>query len=187
MYGSYSSSRNYIGNHFENLSTNQVRGLACLTAGSIEAVLCTPLERCQSVLQDRRHDSKFRGLKDVLVWHYSRRSYSVGLRSLYTGGGLIVLRNSITTFNYFAIRDWYKNNSDGVMKDKWYKHAVFGMLSGAIGCTISYPINTVKNKIQTILSPKSVVSTIKVTYSKNAKDEKNEIRNFIEIMSKTKF
>ena len=73
------------------------------------------------------------------------------------------------------IRDWYKKNGDGIkiagvkLEDGYLKHAVFGMLSGAIGCTISYPINTIKNKIQTSLTPKSVGETIRVTYSKNAK------------------
>lgn len=173
MYGSYSYTRNELGSRYQHLSPNMARALACLAAGSFESVLCTPLERCQAVLQDRRHDTKFRGLRDVLSWHRTK-SDPKRLKSLYTGGGLIVLRNTVTTFNYFMIRDWYKKNGDGIkiagvkLEDGYLKHAVFGMLSGAIGCTISYPINTIKNKIQTSLTPKSVGETIRVTYSKNS-------------------
>ena len=171
MYGSYSHTRNYIGNQFDYINPFAVRGLACLTAGSIEAVICTPLERCQAVLQDRRHDSKFRGLKDVLNWHFTRRNLSVGVKSLYSGGAMIVFRNTVTTFNYFMIRDWYKNNID--KEPDMSKHVIFGMLSGATGCTISYPINTVKNKIQTNLNARSVYQTIRDTSKKNAEGLEN--------------
>lgn len=166
MYGVYSKARTNIGNNYNSISPIATCALACLTAGSFEALTCTPLERCQAVLQDRRHDTKFGGLKDVVKWHFTRRSRIAAFRSLYAGGLLIIFRNTVTTFNYFQIRDWYKQRyGDNV---SGAEHVLFGCLSGAIGCTLSYPINTIKNKIQTNLTRQSVQQTFAQTWTKNS-------------------
>ena len=88
MYGVYSKERSRLGDSGQ-LSARKACLLACTYAGGIEALVCSPLERCQSVLQDRRNDTKFRGLRDVVLWQSQRGTMMKSIRSLYTGLSLI--------------------------------------------------------------------------------------------------
>lgn len=167
MYGVYAAARQRLG---ESHSAITACMMACAIAGGTEAMICTPLERCQTVLQDRRHDTRFKGLSDVLKWHGQRPSMLASVRAIYTGGSLIFTRNTLSTFNYFQIRDAYKSSgAAGEMRDtKWYHHAAFGCLSGALGCTMVYPINTVRAKIQTDLTSKTLREAVRQTYRNNS-------------------
>lgn len=168
MYGVYSKERSRLGDSGQ-LSARKACLLACTYAGGIEALVCSPLERCQSVLQDRRNDTKFRGLRDVVLWHSQRGTMMKSIRSLYTGLSLVFIRNTLSSFVYFQIRDIYKKNYAKPDKAlKWYTHATFGCLSGAIGCTLFFWLNTVKSKLQADLRPRSAWSVAKYTFKTNS-------------------
>lgn len=198
MYNTYATTRNNINisrsksnqTNNEHKSSNTINMqncfLACFIAGSIEAVVNTPLERCQAILQDRRYDNKFvskKGSKSILVQVFKylkiENSLYKSMENWYRGIFIIIIRNTISSTIYFSLRDYYKNglysetnaanihvnesSNQADLKDQNYykslfqialqeneslRHILFGCLSGALGCTSCYWLNTIRIKRQ---------------------------------------
>ena len=208
MYDGYAKVRNSLnhsfpeknGSNFESKFTASSHCfLAALAAGTFEAVLCSPLERCQAILQDRRFDNVFvknsssssnsNLIMQVMRHLQDKNSLLNSIRNWYKGFVIIITRNSISSFIYFSLRDYYKtefsqqeqdqnpsqnsskNASENASKNdstgSTLNHIFFGMLSGAIGCTTCFWLNTWRVKYQTDMSNKNMQNCLSETMSSN--------------------
>lgn len=168
MYNTYSSTRNDLNNSnlisISNLPPIFKCVSACLIAALYEATFCTPLERCQAILQDSRYDKIYitdrrqprinnNLIIQVLKSLKQDKTYYQTLKSWYRGMHLIIARNTISSTIYFSLRDYYKQSgnsgSDLWIQNESLRHFLFGTMSGALGCTTCYAINTLRIKQQT--------------------------------------
>ena len=219
MYSVYSDARNTF-----NKSSKTSNHLNCLAACSVaalgEAVISTPLERTQAILQDRRFDrtfvsqidsrldgnkrttprqNQFNIYRQVLKKFRVENNLMASIRNYYKAFGLILIRNTSTSFIYFTLRDYYKveysqnnqqappsnsdfqsksssssqNDNDNKNNDNQISAAtrdfLFGILSGCLGCTFSFGLNTLRIKSQTdINNEKNLWQWTKDIYHKNS-------------------
>ena len=112
--------------------------MAGMTAGVVEAFICCPLERVQTILQDDRSNRRFQNTYQ-LVRKLRFREYYRGIRP-------IALRNGPSTFIYFSV---YKNC--GSYTDNEFLR---GGVGGVAATCYAYIFNVVRARQQAILSPK---------------------------------
>ena len=110
---------------------------AAVTSGVVEAGICCPFERFQTILQDDKSNRKFRN-----TYHLFR---DLGFREYYRGIRPILLRNGPATFIYFQVYE---------QSIQWSRSEfVRGAISGVCATCYGYIFNVVKARQQAMLSP----------------------------------
>lgn len=144
MFGTYSTYGDMLQNTFPLIPVPLTLGTAAILAGTTEAIL-TPLERVQTLLQDRYFNNKFRNSYHVVV---ELRKY--GLKEYYRGLTPILIRNGPGNVLFFSLKGTVKDVLPET--DKWWGHMaedfVSGSVVGAFISTVFYPVNVVKTKMQ---------------------------------------
>lgn len=144
MFGTYSTYGGMLQNTFPFVSTPLTLATAAILAGTTEAIL-TPLERVQTLLQDRYFNNKFRNSYHVVI---ELRKY--GLKEYYRGLTPILIRNGLSNVLFFSLKGTVKDVLPET--EKWWGHVaedfVSGSLVGAFISTVFYPVNVVKTKMQ---------------------------------------
>ncbi|CAF1188443.1 unnamed protein product, partial [Didymodactylos carnosus] len=127
--------------------------IASLLAGATEAILC-PLERTQVLLQTPKYNKSLSSATHAFAEMYKFN----GIREFYRGFSLIVLRNSTSNAAFFAFRTPLKNKLPKT-NSKW-KNSLYDFISGgllgAVLSTLTYPINVIKNNIQSELGGRKI-------------------------------
>ncbi|XP_003746030.1 solute carrier family 25 member 51 [Galendromus occidentalis] len=146
MFGTYAAYQRHISTRAPNLGPRQQKILAALLAGTTEALLC-PLERAQCLLQDVRHQHRFRNTAHVFS---SMRTH--GLSEYYRGLSAVLLRNGPSTMMFFTLRDIVRDaiplGDDAKSYQKLFADFLSGSLTGAFVSTIFYPVNVTKINMQ---------------------------------------
>ncbi|KAH7643432.1 mitochondrial nicotinamide adenine dinucleotide transporter SLC25A51 [Dermatophagoides farinae] len=124
--------------------------IASLLSGATEALVSTPFERVQMILQDGRFNNQYTNMFDTF---YQIRRY--GIQEYYRGFRITVLRNGPSTFLYFCSLDYCEQRlSNELSSLSTTKHHQFvrkfitGALLGATISTLIYPLNVIRTRIQ---------------------------------------
>ena len=119
-----------------------LKQLAAFLAGASEATF-TPFERLQSLMQHRGFNysvsNSYKGIELV-------RKH--GFREFYKGFNLIVLRNGLSNIMFFGIKDLLKTNCPSPQNYSMVYNFLVGAGLGAFLSTLFYPVNVVKNRLQ---------------------------------------
>ncbi|XP_078402285.1 solute carrier family 25 member 53-like [Cetorhinus maximus] len=124
------------------------RCIAGSLSGIIEALILTPFERVQNVLQDHRKDVKFPNIQSILK-EFNSYSFKDKLQLGYYRGFLpILLRNGTGSALYFSFKDPIKNS----LLDQGVPSGISAFLSGSFNgmmvCFILYPLSAVIANVQ---------------------------------------
>ncbi|MFH4977944.1 hypothetical protein AB6A40_004653 [Gnathostoma spinigerum] len=137
--------------------------IAGLLAGSMEAVLC-PLERVQVLLQSSAFHKRFENSAHAL-----KVVARIGPREMYRGLTLVVFRNGLSNAVFFSLRDPLRNsllayNGSGVSEISnkriptslalFSADFISGAILGAVISTVFFPINVVKQRMQSTMETK---------------------------------
>ncbi|CAI4225962.1 unnamed protein product [Auanema sp. JU1783] len=131
-----------------NTSLSICHAQAAFLAGLCEASLC-PLERVQVLLQTSRYHDDFKNTGAAL-----RAIKGYGYREYYRGFSVVMARNSLSNSLFFTFREPFKqmvlrselplpNNVLQIVAD-----FISGAVLGASISTLFYPLNVVKNHMQ---------------------------------------
>ncbi|XP_014214563.1 solute carrier family 25 member 51 [Copidosoma floridanum] len=110
-------------------------------AGTCEAVLM-PLERVQTLLQDRGHHHKFKNTPhafSVLLREY-------GLSECYRGLVPIIYRNGLSNLMFFTLRE--QSIKIRGPENSTMSNFISGALIGGVTSTFFYPVNVIKVHMQ---------------------------------------
>ena len=153
-----------------NTSTLTVQFVAGVMSGCTEALLYTPLERVQILLQQQKYNNTLHAFSDL-------RSY--GLQEYYRGFFTIFLRNGTGTVLYYLHKDRVKalfpeTTSSYVNCAQYF--ASGGLLGGVVS-TICYPLHFVKTKLQSKelgLPSDGFVKLCKIVYKESKESKRIE-------------
>ena len=162
MFGCYSEYRYFLHTDMPNTSSTIIQIIAALMSGCTEALM-TPLERIQTLLQDRRYHEKFNNM-----FHAFRELRSYGVMEYYRGLFPILLRNGPSSVLFFLYRDQIKAQFPETTSPlvNTVEDFVSGGILGAAISTLFYPVNVVKTRLQRQLGGPfcSFFKTLKVVY-----------------------
>lgn len=122
--------------------------IAAMLAGSTEALL-TPFERVQLLLQDGRFNHLYRNTFDSMV-----KIGRFGLKEYFRGMSAILLRNGPSTFLYFGFKDHLRmfilpgSGHNEHQSGELLRDFLAGAIMGCLINTVFFPLNTVKNHMQ---------------------------------------
>ncbi|XP_051878163.1 solute carrier family 25 member 53-like [Pristis pectinata] len=132
------------------------RSIAGSLSGAMEALVLTPFERVQNILQDHRKDAKLPSIQSILKLFNSYRFKDKLQLGYYQGFIPILLRNGIGSALYFSFKDPIKN----VLLDKDIPNGisafVSGSLNGMIVCFILYPLSAVIANMQSQIGDEKI-------------------------------
>ncbi|XP_014676123.1 PREDICTED: solute carrier family 25 member 51-like [Priapulus caudatus] len=153
MFGMYDKYKKILKQSYPSMPVYVYRPIAAMLAGSTEAML-TPLERVQSLLQDRRYDRRFHG-----TVHAFRELKGYSMREYWRGVMPILIRNGPSNVVFFGLRQPFKDMMpvvDTIRNPMLYylEHFLSGAILGASISTIFYPVNVIKTKMQSRLGGK---------------------------------
>ncbi|XP_067903096.1 solute carrier family 25 member 53-like [Heterodontus francisci] len=124
------------------------RCIAGSLSGIIEALVLTPFERVQNVLQDHRKDVKLPNIQSILK-EFNSYSFKDKLQLGYYRGFLpILLRNGTGSALYFSFKDPIKNSLLDKGIPSGISAFVSGSLNGMMVCFILYPLSVVIANMQ---------------------------------------
>ena len=113
-------------------------------SGCAEAVL-TPFERVQTLMQDRKHQGRFRN-----TFHAFSALRVYGLREYYRGTGVIIARNGMSNAMFFTLREPIRECLPRVSSPAASLGLDFvsGAMLGAGLSILFFPLNVVKTRMQ---------------------------------------
>lgn len=150
MFGMYDKYKKILKHYYPGAPVYVYRPVAAMLAGSTEALL-TPLERVQSLLQDRRYDRRFNG-----TLHAFKELRVYGLSEYWRGLTPILMRNGPSNVIFFVLRQPFKSMMPETSIENnpvvyYLEHFVSGAVLGASISTLFYPVNVVKTRMQSKL------------------------------------
>ncbi|VDN58415.1 unnamed protein product [Dracunculus medinensis] len=132
---------------------------AAILAGSAEAILC-PLERVQVLLQSAHYHERFYN-----TGHALKEVSKLGLRELYRGLSVVLIRNGFGNALFFNLREPIRNavlslDEKFVCKHeripmsfiRFFADFVSGAVLGSSISTLLFPLNVVKQRMQSTLN-----------------------------------
>lgn len=126
------------------ISPSALPALAGFGAGMVEAVVCTPLERVQSVLQNGKNDRNLPTHKSILV-RLNAQKWSSGY---YRGLLPITARNALGSFIYFGLKEPLKAAVEGRGLSPVVSSFVSGVLSSMVISLPLYPLTVLAANMQ---------------------------------------
>ena len=168
MFGTYNAYTIFLIENWPWRKTTGAKSLAAFLSGASEATF-TPFERLQSLMQHKGFNysisNSFRGFKLVLRH---------GVGELYKGYLLIVLRNGFSNILFFGIKDISKTYAPTTHGYTIVYNFIVGAGLGALLSTLFYPVNVVKNRLQSSIGHDS--SNLVQFFFKTYKEKGNSIR-----------
>lgn len=131
---------------------------AATLTGISEAIIATPFERGQSLLQTPAFHGKIKNTLDL-------RHHLTSMRQWYRGLSAILIRNCSTNCLFFLLRNPLREALPSVetKRGKFAVDFVCGACLGGVNSTLIYPVNVVKSyqQKQIALGPESFVTSCK--------------------------
>ncbi|XP_078066563.1 solute carrier family 25 member 53-like [Mustelus asterias] len=125
-------------------------------SGIIEALVLTPFERVQNVLQDHRKDVKFPNIQNILKEFNSYRFMDKLHLGYYRGFLPIVVRNGMGSALYFSFKDPIKNSLLDQGVPSGISAFASGSFNGMMICFILYPLSAVIANMQSHIGGEKV-------------------------------
>uniref|UniRef100_A0A8C8SML5 Solute carrier family 25 member 53 n=1 Tax=Pelusios castaneus TaxID=367368 RepID=A0A8C8SML5_9SAUR len=134
------------------------RWTAGFLSGSVEALVLTPFERVQNVLQDGRKDARFPN-----SWRILQEFNSYGLKErlvvgYYRGLSPILLRNSLGSALYFSFKDPLRDSLAEKGLPGWLPALVSGSVNGTVTCLVLYPLSVLIANMQSQVVGRDLLS-----------------------------
>ncbi|XP_010785135.1 solute carrier family 25 member 53 [Notothenia coriiceps] len=126
------------------ISPSALPALAGFGAGMVEAVVCTPLERVQSVLQNGKNDRNLPTHKSILVRLNAQKRSSGYYRGLLP----ITARNALGSFIYFGLKEPLKAAVEGRGLSPVVSSFISGVLSSMVISLPLYPLTVLAANMQ---------------------------------------
>ncbi|CAD5120296.1 unnamed protein product [Dimorphilus gyrociliatus] len=148
--------------------------IAAMGAGCCEAVL-TPLERVQTLLQDKAYHNRFKNTVHAMRVMHNRFGY----REFYRGLVPILLRNGPSNAVFFISREHLgeflnfkqpTSNIRAILND-----FLCGAVLGAMTGTLFYPVNVIKTRMQSKLGGEFV--NVRTTFRILIEERGNSLRS----------
>lgn len=167
MFGTYNAYTILLIENWPWRKTTGAKQLAAFLSGASEATF-TPFERLQSLMQHKGFNysvsNSLRGFN--LVWQH-------GVRELYKGYLLILFRNGFSNILFFGIKDMLKTYTQPNHGYTTVYNFSVGAGLGAFLSTLFYPVNVVKNCLQSSIGHDS--SSLVKLFLKTYKEKGNSI------------
>lgn len=162
MFGTYTNYRAAIEETFPSLPHLSTHLLAALGAGTTEAIL-TPFERIQVALQVTKYHDWLQN-----TFHATRVIGSYGIRELYRGFSIVLLRNGPSNCVFLGLRDPLKRalpQWESEVGDT-FNAFLSGAGLGAVLSTVFFPLNVVKNRMMMQVGGPfpGIYETVQLTY-----------------------
>lgn len=147
MFGTYNTYKATLHSWTPYTSNVILHVVAAVGAGTTEALLA-PFERIQAVLQvkefHRRYQNTFHAFRDIS---------SRGVTELYRGTSAIVLRNGLSNILFFGLRQPLMDSLPEPHSEvgTTFNAFISGAGLGAMLSTVFFPLNVVKNRMQTVV------------------------------------
>lgn len=148
MFGSYSSFLGLLTTRAAGPHSAGQRATAGLLAGLVEALLLSPFERVQNVLQDGRKVPRFPTTPDIL-WEFNSYAATAKLtRGYYRGLGLVLLRNGLGSALYFSAKEPFCTSLSQRGLPRWLQNFVTGSVLGTLVALLLYPLGVLITNVQ---------------------------------------
>lgn len=132
-------------------------------SGGVEAIL-TPFERIQTLMQDRKHQGKYRNTLHAFT---SLRTH--GIKEYYRGLNVIIIRNGLSNSLFFSLRGPIRDALPTVTSSSGHVAMDFisGAVLGAVLSTIFFPLNVTKTRMQSYVGGvrHSALTSFKTIYA----------------------
>ncbi|XP_038604489.1 solute carrier family 25 member 53 [Tachyglossus aculeatus] len=133
------------------------RWAAGFVSGVLEAVVLSPFERVQNVLQDGRKDVRFPGTLSILREFNSYGPWGRLALGYYRGFCPILLRNSLGSALYFSFKDPIRDRLAGQGGlPLWVPSLVSGTLNGTVISLMLYPLSVLGANMQSQVGSRNV-------------------------------
>ncbi|XP_068921329.1 solute carrier family 25 member 53 [Petaurus breviceps papuanus] len=117
-------------------------------SGAVEAVVLTPFERVQNVLQDGRKDARFPSTSSILREFNSYGLWERLAMGYYRGFFPVLLRNSLGSALYFSFKDPIRDGLTEQGLPGWVPALVSGSVNGTLTCLLLYPLSVLVANMQ---------------------------------------
>ncbi|XP_012408922.2 solute carrier family 25 member 53 [Sarcophilus harrisii] len=124
------------------------RWVAGSLSGVVEAVVLTPFERVQNVLQDGRKDARFPSTSSILQEFNSYSFWERLAMGYYRGFFPVLLRNSLGSALYFSFKDPIRDSLMEQDLPSWVPALVSGSVNGTLTCLLLYPLSVLVANMQ---------------------------------------
>ncbi|XP_027693060.1 solute carrier family 25 member 53 isoform X1 [Vombatus ursinus] len=124
------------------------RWVAGFLSGAVEAVVLTPFERVQNVLQDGRKDARFPSTSSILREFNSYGLWERLAMGYYRGFFPVLLRNSLGSALYFSFKDPIRDGLTEQGLPCWLPALVSGSVNGTLTCLLLYPLSVLVANMQ---------------------------------------
>ncbi|XP_055499665.1 LOW QUALITY PROTEIN: solute carrier family 25 member 53-like [Leucoraja erinacea] len=153
LFGTYDS---IIGSLMSENTNVYRRCIAGSLSGAVEALVLTPFERVQNILQDHRKEAKLPTIQSIFK-QFNSYSFQDKLQLGYYRGFLpVLLRNGIGSALYFSLKDPIKN----VLLKKDIPSGISAFISGSFNgmvvCFILYPLSAVIANMQSQIGKEKI-------------------------------
>lgn len=147
MFGTYNTYKATLHSWTPHTSSVILHTVAAVGAGTTEAVLA-PFERIQVVLQVKEFHERYQN-----TFHAFRDISSRGVMELYRGTTAIVLRNGLSNILFFGLRQPLMDSLPEPHSEvgTTFNAFISGAGLGAMLSTVFFPLNVVKNRMQTVV------------------------------------
>uniref|UniRef100_A0A6J0TSM1 Solute carrier family 25 member 53 n=1 Tax=Pogona vitticeps TaxID=103695 RepID=A0A6J0TSM1_9SAUR len=148
MFGTYESFLCTFSSQASGCYSLEDRAIAGLLSGFSEALVLSPFERVQNVLQDGRKVQRFPTTQSILR---EFNSYPVKERlalGYYRGLGLILLRNGLGSALYFSFKDPLRDRLSKKGLPSWLPALISGSVNGTAICLMLYPLGVLIANMQ---------------------------------------
>ncbi|XP_028923694.1 solute carrier family 25 member 53 [Ornithorhynchus anatinus] len=133
------------------------RWAAGFASGVLEAVVLSPFERVQNVLQDGRKDVRFPSTLNILREFNSYGPWGRLTLGYYRGFCPILLRNSLGTALYFSFKDPIRDRLAGQGGlPLWVPALVSGSINGTVISLVLYPLSVLGANMQSQVGSQNV-------------------------------
>ncbi|XP_012582496.1 PREDICTED: solute carrier family 25 member 53 [Condylura cristata] len=134
------------------------RCTAGLMSGVAEAVILSPFERVQNVLQDGRKQARFPNTVSILKEFNSYGLWGRLSLGYYRGFWPVLLRNSLGSALYFSFKDPIQDRLAKQGLPQWVPALVSGVVNGSITCLLLYPLIVLVANMQSHIGWQSMPS-----------------------------
>lgn len=147
MFGTYNTYKATLYSWTPYTSNVILHVVAAVGAGTTEALL-SPFERIQAVLQVKEFHKRYQN-----TFHAFRDISSRGVTELYRGTSAIVLRNGLSNILFFGLREPLMDSLPEPHSEvgTTFNAFISGAGLGAMLSTVFFPLNVVKNRMQTVV------------------------------------
>nr|XP_033802140.1 solute carrier family 25 member 53 [Geotrypetes seraphini] len=148
LFGTYDTLLRFVSANHSGPYKLRDRWKAGFMSGSLEAVVLSPFERIQNIMQDGRKNVRFPDIHSILRY-FNSCGFKEGLAEGYFRGfSPVLLRNGVGSALYFSFKDPIRDCLSGKGLPSWLPPLVSGSVNGTVTCLLLYPLSVLIANMQ---------------------------------------